>query len=132
MTDTYGDTDIIYRNENTLGSKISLQRRKMTSLLALIGIIEAGSGDDVIHTGAGEDEIFGGLGDDRIVVGAGDDTLYGDSRHEAGGRDICVRGQCGTDSIEDFEAAAARPAEYNLADTLWGLRGSDRIIVRLD
>ena len=68
-------------------------------------VIEAGSGDDVIYTGAGEDEIFGGLGDDRIVVGAGDDTLYGDSRHEAGGRDTFVfEGSFGTDRIEDFEA----------------------------
>ena len=42
-------------------------------------------------------------------------------------------GGFGTDRIEDFEAAAARPANYNLADTVWGPSlGGDRIIVRLD
>ena len=136
VIDSYGDTDIIYRNEIGAG----IQNIVATSKDDIIfgsdqeNVIEAGSGDDLIQTGAGDDEVFGGLGDDRIIVGAGDDTLYGDNRHEAGGRDTFVfEGGFGTDRIEDFEAAAARPANYSLADTVWGPSlGGDRIIVRLD
>ena len=136
VIDSYGDTDIIYRNESGVGIQNIVATSKDDIIIGSDqdNVIEAGSGDDLIHTGAGDDEVFGGLGDDRIIVGAGNDTLYGDSQHEAGGRDTFVfEGGFGTDRIEDFEAAAARPANYNLADTVWGASlGGDRIIVRLD
>ena len=133
VIDSYGDTDIIYRNESGVGIQNIVATSKDDIIIGSDqdNVIKAGSGDDLIHTGAGDDEVFGGLGDDRVIVGAGNDTLYGDSLYEAGGRDTFVfEGGFGTDRIEDFEAAAARPANYNLADTVWGASlGGDRIIV---
>ena len=50
VTDTYGDTDIIYRNENGAGIQNIIATSKDDILIGSdeSNVIEAGSGDDVI------------------------------------------------------------------------------------
>ena len=97
-----------------------LVERVMTRFMAVLKMINGGSGNDQIFASEGNNTIDGGFGNDIIYSGSGSDRINGgmgsDTIWLGGGQDIVVltRG-FGVDTIHNFQVGQTR---IGLADGL--------------
>ena len=78
----------------------------------LIGVLDMGSGDDIVYTGAGGQTILGGTGRDWISAGAGDDFINGGTDRDVldggEGQDFAVYDDAAEGVVVDLGAGTAR------------------------